>query len=124
MGYFSWVTSDTKKSISNCDSLRPTFPVYLLCPDGTKILETNYQGYGVFGGQDVYALLAKWNVPEKCTGEVAKDRLVGINEEFASDDLKYPLKFVEDGNLEYASVEASEYCNSQGFMYEGEDEDE
>ena len=61
MGFFSWVTSDTNKSVSNAWSTRGALPVYLLCPDGTKIHEADYDGYGVFGGKDVYELVAEWN---------------------------------------------------------------
>ena len=33
MGFFSWKTSDTNKSISNKYSDRGALPVYLYCPD-------------------------------------------------------------------------------------------
>lgn len=33
----------------------------LLCPDGTSIPEPSYDGYGEFGGKDVFELLADWN---------------------------------------------------------------
>lgn len=61
MGFFSWKTSDTNRSISNAHSKRGTFNVYVLCPDGTAIPEGNYDGYGVFGGFDIYELVAIWN---------------------------------------------------------------
>ncbi len=35
---------------------------YLLSPDGEVYEEKNYQGYGVYGGKDAYALLAQTNV--------------------------------------------------------------
>lgn len=115
MGFFSWITSDTKRSISNRYSNRDTFTVYLLCPDGSKIKEDDYEGYGEFGGNDAYALLARWNTPEKCCGEDEKDRIIGIYLE--PGEIKYPLKFVENPDLEYNEVEASPRCPDQGYFY-------
>lgn len=31
------------------------------CPDGTCIYEGSYDGYGHFGGHDIYELVADWN---------------------------------------------------------------
>ena len=62
MGCFSWCTSDTRKSIPCCipfGDLPGT--VYLLNPFGEPYKETDYEGYGVFGGRDVYDLVAEWN---------------------------------------------------------------
>lgn len=59
MGSFSWYASDTKRAIRS-DNYDP-FPVYALRPDGDPLLETAYEGYGVFGGEDVYDLVADWN---------------------------------------------------------------
>lgn len=64
MGFFSWITSDTHKSISNAYSTRGALPVYLLVPDdygGEPIYEPNYDGYGRFDGRDAYDLVADWN---------------------------------------------------------------
>jgi len=35
---------------------------YLMSPDGEVFEEKNYEGYGVYGGKDAYALLAQTNV--------------------------------------------------------------
>ncbi|WP_041914351.1 hypothetical protein [Selenomonas ruminantium] len=125
MGFFSWTTSDTERSISNMYSTKGALPVYLLCPDGTKIHEQCYEGYGVFGGSDAYALLARWNAPNECNGDDDHDRLVGINLQcHRKSEVKFPLKFVEDGSLNYDEVDESEDCPMQGFFYEDEDEGE
>ena len=126
MGFFSWITSDTHESISNAYSDRGALPVYLYCPDGTKIYEPDYQGYGDFGGHDAYALLAKWNCPEKCTGNEEDDRYIGIDigcydEQMAK--LRYPLKFAESDEYTYEELEPAVSCPNQGYFYP-EDEDE
>lgn len=57
MGSFSWYASDTHRAIR---SHRP-FPVYALRPDAEPLLEADYEGYGEFGGHDIYDLVADWN---------------------------------------------------------------
>lgn len=61
MGFFSWNTSDTDKSIANRWSTRSTFPVYMITEDGQIFEERDYDGYGVFGGKDIYVLIAEMN---------------------------------------------------------------
>lgn len=59
MGSFSWIASDTGRAIRS-SNYNP-FPVYALRPDGEPLLETDYEGYGVFGDHDIYDLVADWN---------------------------------------------------------------
>jgi hypothetical protein len=122
MGFFSWKTSDTHKSISNKYSKKGTFTVYVLCPDGTKLKEKNYEGYGDFGGRDIYALVAQWNRPELCkdkNGNFKSDdecRWLGIDIAYSDElnfSLKYPIKIVENGDLKYEEVEPSLKCSRQ-----------
>lgn len=63
MGCFSWCTSDTRKSIPCWITAFGDLPgtVYLLNPFGEPYKETNYEGYGEFGGRDVYELVVEWN---------------------------------------------------------------
>ena len=61
MGFFSWLTSDTNKSIANHYSTRSTFPVYMITEDGRIFFEKDYEGYGVFGGKDIHVLAAEMN---------------------------------------------------------------
>ena len=61
MGFFSWFTSDTDKSIANKYSSRPTFTVHMITEDGQVFTENDYDGYGVFGGKDIYVLIAEMN---------------------------------------------------------------
>jgi hypothetical protein len=132
MGFFSWKTSDTEKSISNRYSDRGALPVYVLCPDGSKIYEPNYEGYGEFGGRDMYALVAQWNFPEKCKDENGnwlsdgKCRNLGIDiacYDRQNEALKYPIKIVENKHWGYDDVGPATMCLDQGFFY-GEDEED
>lgn len=61
MGFFSWFTSDTNKSIANHYSTRETFPVYMVTEDKQIFHEKDYEGYGEFGGKDLYVLAAEMN---------------------------------------------------------------
>lgn len=61
MGFFSWKTSDTKRAINNHYSGIPTFTVHMITEDGRHWKETMYDGYGKFGGKDIYELIAEMN---------------------------------------------------------------
>ena len=72
MGFYSWITQDTNRSISNVHSGRPTFRVHMIDNEGNVWTEDNYEGYGVFGGKDFFELLAEMNCFES-------DRDIGID---------------------------------------------
>lgn len=62
MGFFSFITQDTKLSIPNIHSNQvSTRPVYMVDNKGNSWKEEHYDGYGVFGGKDFYQLLAEMN---------------------------------------------------------------
>lgn len=128
MGFFSWKTCDTKESIPNIYSERKTFPVYVLIPKefgGGYIEERQYEGYGVFGGKDIYALVANWNYPEKCKGIEESDRQVGIVMTCLSVDpneLKYPIK-IASKPMAYEDAEPSEDDPLQGYFYPDDGEE-
>jgi len=61
MGFFSWNTQDTDRSIANRYSCRPTFTIFMHDHLGHTWKEENYEGYGDFGGKDFYELLAEMN---------------------------------------------------------------
>lgn len=61
MGFFSYKTCDTQKSIANNWSTRNTFTVHLITEDGQVFTEKDYEGYGDFGGKDIFSLTSQLN---------------------------------------------------------------
>ena len=138
MGFFSWKTQDTDKSIASRYSIRSTFKVDMLDNKGNVWTEHEYEGYGVFGGKDYYELLAEMNgfVSQKglsyeVDGEAYTDeaRLFGINLAFskgnhsgvATEDVLYPnlIEMADGWNYLPGGPDSCEY---QGFFYDDEDE--
>ena len=58
-GQFSWMTHDTGDQIGS--EKQNTIDVYMYDNEGNKWKETRYDGYGNFGGQDYYDLVATMN---------------------------------------------------------------
>lgn len=125
VGYFSFNTSDTGRSIANSASTLDTFKVIMKDNDGNSWTELDYDGYGEFGGKDFYELLAEMN------GQSTRDE--GIELIFAegnhsgcllnalSRGVVAPI-LVEDDSLDFDDVEPPENCEYQGFFYEDEDD--
>ena len=117
MGQFSWLDCKTKEQVVD-NKLRD---VYVLVPKefgGGHLLERRYNGYGIFGGRDIYALVAEWNRPELCIGNEDKDREVGINIACYDKDnakLKYPIKITHDANAVYEECGPSLSDPNQGW---------
>lgn len=57
MGQFSWYTQDTHKRVVNGRKAH----VIMTDDKGNQYHEYRYEGYGVFGNKDYYALLAEMN---------------------------------------------------------------
>lgn len=139
MGQFSWLDCITDEQVVD-NKVRD---VYVLVPEefgGGHILETCYDGYGRFGGHDIYDLVVDWNrnyldhvdkETWKCTGvETIEDdlirvdngnlakRYVGIVLACYSEDnarLKYPIKITHDPNVKYEDCAPSLRDPNQGW---------
>ena len=116
MGFFSWKTNDTNRSIANAFSNRETFTVHMIDDKGNVWTEDNYEGYGVFGGKDYYELLAEMNGKES-SRDAGIDLAFDANER----DVKYPM-LVE--SVREWKNEEPESCDYQGYFYGDEDEDD
>jgi hypothetical protein len=134
MGFFSWKTQDTDRSIANAYSTRSTFTVVMLDDKGNKWYEQNYDGYGRFAGKDYYELLAEMNgLTSELTGEEYTDdmRMKGIDLAFkdnpsgeGTDGVKFPNLVEMAEGWQYDPI-GPESCEYQGFFYDtDEDEDE
>jgi hypothetical protein len=130
MGFFSWMTQDTDKSIANQYSTRNTFPVYMIDDKGNVYYEPNYKGYGDFGGKDYYELLAEMNcITDFVEGDVLNDlRSKGLKLAFkdnpsgyATSGVKYP-NLVEDKEGWVYDIKGPESCDNQGYFYSDQDE--
>ncbi len=113
MGFFSYMTQDTERSISNRHSARETFKVVMSDDKGNHYVEYDYDGYGVFGGKDFYALLDEMNGG-------SGDRSRGIDIAYGNQSFISP-SLTECG--EYQEGLEPDSCPTQGYFYD-EDEEE
>ena len=93
MGQFSWIYSDTNKQVID----NRVADTYLLVPPpfqdkyGKAIYERCYDGYGNFGGNDIYDLISEWNreyLSEDMLKEKPKLENYGGLYEFEKDSLR------------------------------------
>ena len=108
MGFFSWKKSDDNETIYNRYSSRGATPCVLLDDQGNRWECSNYDGYGVFGGVDYYALLCEMN-----TGEYNRNR--GITLEFSGETIKRPKLVSPECLLPWDELPDSPMCDTQGF---------
>ena len=126
MGFFSWRTLDTNKSIANAYSSRPTFRVYMTDNKGNHWVEDNYEGYGEFGGKDYYELLAEMNgIKSDLQGEDYTKFMRGRGIDLAFEGngsgigtkgVKYP-NLVENIDTHTYYEQGNDNCRKQGFFY-------
>lgn len=127
MGFFSWKTSDTKRSIANVYSGRKLFTVHMITEDGQIFTEKEYEGYGKFGGKDFYDLVVELN---KIKGKSEYDlRLKAIdlcfkdnpggdyNGKFKLPKIVEVLPSKKNWKEEWNKLEYSETCEHQGYFY-------
>lgn len=111
MGFFSWKTQDTYRSIPNRYSNRETFTVYMVNPLTKDYWqEDNYEGYGVFGGKDFFELLAEMN------GKKTREK--GINLAYSGEPYTSPVLVEDLDKWEQFKGQAPENCKYQGYFYE------
>lgn len=120
MGFFSWNTSDTNKSIANCHSSRPVFTVHMITEDGQVFTEKNYDGYGVFGEKDYYVLMAELNGITGSDEDQLRSKAIDLA--FSGNPCKRPklvekLPSKENWQNEWNKLPESEECDFQGYFY-------
>lgn len=132
MGFFSWKTSDTNKSINNIHSGLKPFTVHMITHDGRIWTEDAYNGYGVFGGKDIYELIAELNHKEG--GRSAGINLVyeGFNGKLknyggdfnvaANSGIRLP-KLIENLESNFFDIPYPLPCKRQGYFYDSDPDD-
>jgi hypothetical protein len=133
MGFFSWNTMDTDKSIANQYSNRKTFRVQMIDNKGNVWTEDDYEGYGRFGGKDYYELLAEMNgFTSDKTGDDYTDeaRGFGIDIAFknngsgvATEGVYYP-NLIEKADGWVYEMGGPDTCDYQGYFYDETDYDD
>jgi hypothetical protein len=115
MGFFSWMTDDTNKSIANIHSDREAFAVTMTDNKGNSWTEEEYDGYGEFDGKDFYSLLSEMN-----GGDGDRDHGIGLY--FGKEAFLCP-NLTEDPKWKWQNSRTDD-CPEQGFFYGDSDEDE
>ena len=123
MGFHSFITTDTERSIPSFHSDRDTFTVVVVLPDGTQYREDSYEGYGSFGGRSFISILAEMN-------HLSEDRALEL---YVSDTINLPDT---DHTLRHPNIvelhnadgwvwkdQALKICPNQGFFYEYSEDD-
>jgi len=133
MGFFSWNTMDTDKSIANQYSNRKTFRVQMIDNKGNVWTEDDYEGYGRFGSKDYYELLAEMNgFTSDKTGDEYTDEARGFGIDIAFKDngsgvategVYYP-NLIEKADGWVYEMGGPDTCDYQGYFYDETDYDD
>lgn len=116
MGMFSWMATDTGRSIAATGSSRDTFEVTMRDNQGNSWTESEYEGYGEFGGKDYFELLAEMN------GLTTREEGIDLAYNDDTSEVLF-LTLNEAAEIEWNGVEPDS-CPEQGFFYDdGEDDD-
>ena len=117
MGFFSFKTQDTDRSICNSESQYKPFVVYMTDNKGNLYREDNYEGYGVFGGKGYYELLAEMNGMQS-DSDIGVSLAFENNKDGENPNIIYP-NLSESPNWIWRN-EIPKSCIYQGFFYENE----
>lgn len=130
MSFFSFLTADTNVSIKNRYSQDGATIVKLLWFDGDKlqeVMETQYCGYGVFGGIDYFSLIDSLN-----GGTGARERGISLWSQYTREDiLKTELESAKNninfprlvsqkwrGGMDaFKSLPLNRFCPQRGYYY-------
>jgi hypothetical protein len=95
MGFNSWLTSDTNRSIPNVYSNKEQFKVHMMDKEGNIWIEDTYEGYGDLGGKNYFELLAEMNGGKtKEDGLTIYNGVYGIKNVKTSELLLYDKDFL------------------------------
>lgn len=108
-------------------SSRDTFRVYMIAPDGRRWVEEDYEGYGVFGGKDIFELVAELNGMQSRSEGIEiifKDNPCGSFELAAAKGVSVPVITEQEYDYDYvvSNFGHIKRCPAQGYFYEDEEE--
>jgi len=119
MGFFSFTTADTQEPIRNKHT-GESKPVYLIQPKGAPICEPAYDGYGIFGGVDIYVWIAEQNSPysEDTTNMTEEEKRDWGIKLFWSGDMEIlpKLSFNKDAKYDDDELFQSLHDPDQGYF--------
>lgn len=131
MGFFSFHTCDTDRSIPNIyQKAYATFPVHLITEDGRIFTESEYDGYGEFGGKDFFILAAELNGINDADDNVKRNRffdecwLRGIEKDGVRLYYRKDFSHYQEPLQHHKNLNANELVKKEGweyFDYGGED---
>jgi hypothetical protein len=103
MGFFSFITNDSKRSVIIGQKVN----IYLIDNRGNVYTEEQYDGYGKFGGKDIFILFAEMNnitlpFSKKDETEKNEDNETGDNNDNETEQLRsYAINKWYHSNDEY-----------------------
>ena len=124
MGFFSFRTTDTGESIPNRYSDELPIRVVMIDNKGNQwVSDEDYEGYGIFGGKDIFELIAEMN--GKTTRDEGIDLFYSKEKILTPNLLRYPQwhttkrKFKSWKDTEWTDISLVE-CEYQGYFYDEE----
>jgi len=114
MGFFSFKTQDTRRSIANNHSRKATFDVYMVDNQGNEYHEPSYSGYGRFGDKDYYVLMAEMNGISEATDQRMRSKAIDLYFTPQADTL-FPNLYAKPGKK--WQNKRPDDCPYQGFFY-------
>ena len=122
-GQFSWITMDTDEQIGS--EKENTIDVYMVDDQGNSYHEPEYDGYGNFGGEDYYDVLATMNgftqedigIKNKKGHETKELRSIGI-------DLAYELLEPKEGEVLFPALVTDPDMVGSGWDFTKKPEDD
>ena len=97
MGNFSWILAPKKGEPVDPKrrAIENTGPYWLLRPGQEPLYEGCYDGYGTFGGEDVYVEMAKWHGKDDPNSDDRRGIGIGIGIEFKPDPATWNGEYFE-----------------------------
>jgi len=114
MGFFSFKTQDTRRSIANNASRKATFDVYMVDNQGNEYHEPSYSGYGVFGDKDYFVLMAEMNGINEDTDQRMRSKAIDLYYKPEPDTL-FPNLYAKSAKS--WRNKRPDDCKYQGFFY-------